>query len=136
MKEVQWRSKLVSSFKLNRPNDFIWAMDAKFKAGFPDLYVIGGSACSYHYELKVTKKIHYGSIDLKLLFDPIQISVMNSINRAGGDARGLILQENKGYYNCIWMVNFLREKIKRFDPEIFTHFWQLTDQSWAAAQVF
>lgn len=135
MKEVQWRSKLVSKFRLKRPSDFIWAMDAKFKAGFPDLYVIIRFASSYHYELKMTKKPHYGSMSLRKLFDPIQISVMNSINQSGGNARGLILQEHLlGQF--IWMVDFSREKIKRFDPNNFMDFWLDTNHSWGQVPEF
>lgn len=131
MKETQWRSKLVSQFKLFNANDFIWAMDAKFKAGFPDLYLIVRGK-SIHYELKMTNKVHFGSKDLEKLFDPIQISVMRSIGKAGIAARGLV-HENAGNCTFIWMVDFYNERVHRFTEDSFKIFWSITDHSWAAA---
>lgn len=52
MKESQWRSKLIRLRKQSNPADFIWAMDAKFKAGFPDLYLLV-KGIPVHIELKI-----------------------------------------------------------------------------------
>ena len=40
MKESAWRYKLVQKFKEHNPHGFIWAHDAHFKTGFPDLTTI------------------------------------------------------------------------------------------------
>ena len=72
-------------------------MDAKFKAGFPDLYIlINGRAI--HYELKVSdtyKEDWTFDAIIKRFFDPLQVTVLNAIAAAGGVARGLILLPNK-----------------------------------------
>jgi len=118
MKETEWRSKLVRLFKLYHPNDFIWAMDAKFKAGFPDLYIIFNKN-PYHIELKVVDKfpINKSTEDLLQLFAPLQLSVMRSINKAGTKANGLVLDKSCGdvwlyYMNSSYWSQMIPEKFK------------------------
>jgi hypothetical protein len=128
MKESQWRAKLVKDFKqhFDETEGFIWAMDAKFKAGFPDLLliIIGQTI---HYELKIARTWVLGTT--KRYFEPIQLSVMNSINKAHGEARGLLysIPEAK-----IYMIDFTRDKQVVFSFEQFRQFWAST-QTWEHA---
>lgn len=52
MLESSWRSKLVDAFRKNQPRGFIWVNDVRYKAGFPDIYIVLNCICR-HYELKV-----------------------------------------------------------------------------------
>jgi len=118
MKEVQWRSKLIQLFRKANPDSFIWAMDAKFKAGFPDLYLVHNGK-SFHYELKVARYPIPSFSLLAEFFAPIQLSVMRQINKSGGIARGLILNTD-GY---VYLRDFTRDNLEIFNPVIFNQFW-------------
>lgn len=121
MKETHWRSKLIKLFKETHPNEFIWAMDAKFKAGFPDLLVIVDGR-TIHYELKA---VSFCSFDNLGFFKPIQLSIIRAINRAGGDARGLI-RFNMTDQICLVDAAF---KQHIFNSIEFTEFWS-GDHHW------
>jgi len=125
MKESQWRTKLVNDFKKYQIRDsFIWAMDAKFKAGFPDLLVIIMGK-TIHYELKVIRA-HTNKSCFEL-FDPIQRSVMSSINRAGGDARGLILNECD---DEVLMFDFTRHLSAIYNKNVFNNLYWINTHRW------
>lgn len=137
MKETEWRSKLVKQFKEHKPNSFIWAMDAKFKSGFPDLYLIHdtskGFMSSRHFELKVFCSVNGTSIGtLKKFFAPIQISIMKSINMAGGSAIGMAL--NKATSN-VYLFHPVEEIMFILTPEKFKSWWCYSNHSWAEAEL-
>lgn len=133
MKETQWRSKLVATYKRTQPSSFIWAMDAKFKAGFPDLYIIdqeGGRG--KHFELKVCTQTNGISMArLRNYFDPIQISVMRSIQKAGGSAIGMVL--NLATKN-VYLFDPLLDIMFILNPVDFHHWWSNTSHSWLEAE--
>lgn len=134
MKESQWRSQLIEMIRSKHkdPSDFIWAMDAKFKAGFPDLYlVLSGVDIPKHYELKVSKTAPKDDYDVINFFKKIQVSIMKSICKAGGHARGLILTENSAE---VWMVDFYRDKLHVFGREAFNNWWSRSCHSWEEAE--
>lgn len=80
MKESQWRSKLMRMRKTTNPTNFIWIMDAKFKAGFPDIYLlIDGTPV--HIELKIAHFYNgYNGLD------PIQLQTLKMLAAAGAVA--------------------------------------------------
>lgn len=134
MKESDWRAKLVSLYKQTRPEGFIWAMDAKFKAGFPDLYVIDReNGLGRHFELKVFSSVNGTSLGtLKKFFAPIQISVMKSINLAGGSAIGMAF--NKATLN-VYLFDPVQEIMFIMNQERFKHWWTVTCHSWLEAEM-
>lgn len=121
--ENVWRAKLVRQFKIAHPMSFIWTMDAKFKSGFPDLLtIISGNAI--FYELKIVRSMPSINSGVKFsilndYFDKIQISVMNSINKSGGSAYGLILVGGKD----VIRYNPLTWSVMLFSPGSFKSFW-------------
>lgn len=122
MKETAWRTKLIKQFRSRNEKGFIWAHDAKFKAGFPDLYtVVTGIGC--HYELKVGQsKYHVGDKFgecIKRAFEPIQIAISNEIAAAAGKARGLILLPTKE----VVLVNFNESTLKVYQDYEFEFEW-------------
>lgn len=131
MKETEWRSKLVRQFKEAKPGSFIWTMDAKFKAGFPDLYIVDLGVCK-HIELKVFSSTSGTSLaSLRKFFDPIQISVMRSINKAGGYAIGMAL--NKATNN-VYLFDPTNDLMFILSPERFKAWWTATMHSWEEAE--
>lgn len=121
--ENVWRAKLVRQFKATHRLGFIWPMDAKFKSGFPDL-LVSNEGETFYYELKVVKSIPSINAGVKFsilndYFDKIQISVMNSINKSGGRAYGLILIGGKD----VVRYNPLDWSILMFSPNAFKSFW-------------
>lgn len=133
MKETEWRSKLVQEFKRSNPHSFIWAMDAKFKAGFPDLYLIDrDTGIGRHIELKVFSSACNISLGtLRKFFEPIQISVMKSINIASGSAIGMAL--NKATLN-VYLFDPLQDIMFILKPEAFKRWWVQSHHSWAEAE--
>ena len=131
MKESDWRYKLVTLYRKQHPDNFIWAMDAKFKAGFPDLYIIE-AGLGKHFELKVFSSVSGISIGtLKNFFKPIQISIMKSINSGGGHAIGLAL--NKSTSN-VYLFHPVHDICHIMTPERFKRWWLETHHSWAEAE--
>ena len=124
MKESQWRSKLVADFRKRKQKGFIWAHDAKFKAGYPDLQtIVKGLEC--HYELKVSDRYkNEGTFEMQLkrLFEPIQIAIMTQMREACGRVRGLVLQSDKS----VLVFNFEMRTVKRYEPYEFDYCW-MTD---------
>lgn len=88
MKESQWRSKLIALRRKTNPNDFIWAMDAKFKAGFPDLYILN-NGIPIHIELKIGKfyTANWG-------LAPIQLKTLRDLRKAKAQSFCLNLEYN------------------------------------------
>ena len=125
MKESAWRSKLVKLFNITHSEGFIWAMDAKFKAGFPDLYVLingtmGGHSLPFHYELKVVDNFREASLDVMDYLEPVQISVCKSIAKAGGKSRALVLSLQK---KDVYLYDFSTHSTMLFSNDLFTTFW-------------
>ena len=133
MKETEWRSKLVRQFKEHKPESFIWAMDAKFKAGFPDLYLIDRETSQgRHIELKVFSDTEGTSLgELRKFFDPIQISIMKSINIAGGSAIGMAL--NKATLN-VYLFDPNQDIMFILKPDAFKRWWVQSNHSWLEAE--
>ena len=78
MKENEWRSKLVKAFTQNfKDQGFIWVNDVRYKAGWPDIYVVLNGFSS-HYELKLCR----GSILIDQM-SPLQRAVCRRLAKAG-----------------------------------------------------
>lgn len=115
MKESQWRTKLIAMRRKTNPNDFIWAMDAKFKAGFPDLYLLSNGV-PYHLELKINRFLepNYG-------LAPLQEQILRQLVRAGAACFCLNLQEDNqvGVTEIQRISNYSR----LFHPRTFEIAW-------------
>lgn len=88
MRESDFRSKLVQEFG-RRTSKFIWAFDAKFKAGWPDLYWVSFSR-SYHAELKLVKTPTMPK-SIWTIPDKIQMQTMQGLTDAGAEVRVIVL---------------------------------------------
>lgn len=133
MKENEWRTKLVQQFKQNKPNSFIWVNSSKFVSGFPDLYLIDQeTGIGRHIELKVFSSTNGVSLGaLRKFFDPIQISVMRSINIAGGSAIGMAL--NKATLN-VYLFDPVQDIMFILKPDAFKRWWVQSNHSWVEAE--
>lgn len=86
--ESKWRSKLIKRFQARFPKGFIWAHDAHFRHGFPDLTMIFPSSNplepikTVHTELKIDRRPHHPMNGVS----PRQKVVLEQIARAGGTA--------------------------------------------------
>lgn len=101
MKESVWRSKLIQMRRKTNPADFIWSMDAKFKAGFPDIYLLTAGR-PFHIELKIG---HFYELENGLA--KIQELTLTNLFCAGADAFCFNLQEDT---NCIGVTT-----IRKYD---------------------
>ena len=80
-RENVWRSAILKHFRTECPAGFIWAHDAHFRHGFPDLTIILPPwGREIHVELKVcdTGEEHLKGVS------PRQIVTLQNIARAGG----------------------------------------------------
>lgn len=120
--ETSWRTKLIREFKKAHPDGFIWAMDAKFKAGFPDLLVILNGK-SFYFELKVIHHYTNGRYipeQIKKLCQPVQISVLRSMGQSGAVAGIFVLETLT--QNVCWL-NPWTGKFMLLYPSYFKQLW-------------
>ena len=80
--ESRWRSSLVKLFQRMVPKGFIWAHDAHFRHGFPDLTMIFPEGRVVHAELKIQRHPYHPLDGL----EPRQKLVLQQIAKAGGTA--------------------------------------------------
>ncbi len=78
MRETQWRYKLVTLFREQNPTGFIWAHDAHFKTGFPDLTTAHCGVTKW-IELKRIRNVQQNPMD-KL--SPTQVETLKKLNAA------------------------------------------------------
>lgn len=109
MKESQWRSKLIAMRKKTNPNDFIWVMDAKFKSGFPDIYLLAAGK-PYHIELKIN------DYPTKL-----QESVLYSLANAGAISLCFSLKNDSLVQVSFYDNRFIKHDV--FQEDLFYKQW-------------
>lgn len=118
MKESQWRTKLIQMWRKRTDKGFIWAHDAKFKSGFPDLYTIAnGLAC--HYELKVRDREPKTYAEAIATVEPIQLATLREIAGNAGNARILILLSDKR----VVLVNINANELHVYQDYEFNFCW-------------
>jgi hypothetical protein len=88
MLEGDFRRALVQAFG-RRSSRFIWAFDAKFKAGWPDLYWVSFGR-SFHAELKLVKTSKMPENPWSLA-DKIQLHTMKELEKAGAGVKFIVL---------------------------------------------
>ena len=86
MKESNFRTKLCKEFRKNFPDSFIWANDAHFKSGMPDLMSITRTDTRF-FELKSHLR---EPKDLLKGFTKIQLATIGRMVKAGSVVLGLI----------------------------------------------
>lgn len=121
MKESAWRYKLVQKFKEHNPHGFIWAHDAHFKTGFPDLTTIVQGTTKW-IELKRIRNI--GCDPLKQL-KPTQRETLNKMVVASkGRCFVLARADDSGNVCC---VNLLTMANIKWPGEFFhrENWWDL-----------
>lgn len=113
MKESAWRYKLVQKFKEQNPYGFIWAHDAHFKTGFPDLTTIVDGTTKW-IELKRIRNIRCDPLkELK----PTQRETLNKMDVANrGRCFVLARADDTGEICC---VNTLTELATTWPGEVF-----------------
>ncbi len=113
MKESAWRYKLALKFRAHNPHGFIWAHDAHFKTGFPDLTTIVQGVTKW-IELKRIPNIKYDP--LKKL-KPTQLETLNKMTIATkGRCFVLARADDSGDICC---VNLLTMTTTKWPGKIF-----------------
>jgi hypothetical protein len=94
--ESKWRASLVKKFKERVPAGFIWAHDAHFRHGFPDLTMIFPGGRVVHAELKIQRLPNPPLQGL----EPRQKITLLQIAKAGGTA--LVLTHYPKESRTVW----------------------------------
>ncbi len=121
MRETQWRYKLVCLFREQNPNGFIWAHDAHFKTGFPDLTTIVQGTVKW-IELKRIRNVRCDPLkELK----PTQRETLNKMVVAS-KGRGFVLARADDSKE-VCCVNLLTGATTTWPGEIFQreNWWDL-----------
>lgn len=126
MKESEFRSKLLSVFNsAHNPGAFIWAHDAHFRSGFPDLYwVFPGSPYPHHAELKVVKRNETLPADPMTLCTKIQRYIMGKMAKTSAKVYLIVLHEQKsGSRNVILLPLHSGEASSTQNYDAFMRWW-------------
>lgn len=78
MRETQWRYKLVLLFREQNPGGFIWAHDAHFKTGFPDLTSVNNGVVKW-IELKRIRNVKQNP---QAKLSPTQVETLKKLSIA------------------------------------------------------
>ena len=89
--ESKWRTEILQHFRKTVPWGFIWAHDAHFRHGFPDLTMIYHPGKVIHAELKVRRQ---EQAHLLQGLEPRQEITLKQISDSGGRALVFVLNPN------------------------------------------
>ena len=122
MLEGDFRRTLVKEFG-RRSSRFIWAFDAKFKAGWPDLYWTSFGR-SFHGELKLVKT-HTMPKDPWTLADKIQHHTMTSLEKAGAEVRFIVLHAPPRGQKFVHYYATTTDHVTVYPYDEFIRWWRM-----------